>query len=304
MRLFVTVTDNDWFHFLRSRPELDEVNFWQPGGHRRFQALIPGEPLLFKLHSPEDWIVGGGFFTLSTLLPSSLAWEAFGLANGVFSSREMRRRIERFRGLSAGGRDDYTVGCIVLGQPFFFDESDWIPIPQDFAKNLPGKGYDHGTQTGRALWEEVRLRLQSLHHGEIALQIEMFGEPRVARPRLGPGAFRLLVTDTYQRRCAVTGESALPALDAAHIRPVSEGGQHRTDNGLLLRADIRRLFDAGYVTVTPDLNFRVSPRLRDQFAGGEPYHSFDGRDIRPPTRPADRPRPEFLEWHGEVVFRG
>ena len=121
---------------------------------------------------------------------------------------------------------------------------------------------------------------------------------------LGPGAFRLLVTDTYQRRCAVTGESALPALDAAHIRPVSEGGQHRTDNGLLLRADIRRLFDSGYVTVTPDLIFRVSPRLRDQFAGGEPYHSFDGRDIRPPTRPADRPRPEFLEWHGEVVFRG
>ncbi len=304
MRLFVTVTDNDWFRFLRSRPELEEVNLWQPGGHRRFQALSPGEPLLFKLHSPEDFIVGGGFFTLSTLVPYSLAWEAFGLANGVFSVREMRRRIERFRGLSTESRDDYIVGCIVLRHPFFFDESDWLPIPEDFAKNLPGKGYEHGSETGRALWEELRLRLRGLHHGEVALQIEMFGEPRVAQPRLGAGAFRLLVTDTYQRRCAVTGELALPALDATHIRPVHEGGQHRVDNGLLLRADIRRLFDAGYVTVRPDQTFRVSRRLRDQYEGGAPYHSLDGQEIWRPSRSIDRPRREFLEWHGDVVFRG
>jgi putative restriction endonuclease len=39
------------------------------------------------------------------------------------------------------------------------------------------------------------------------------------QPRLGQGAFRLLVTDAYQRRCAVTGERTLPVLDAAHIRP-------------------------------------------------------------------------------------
>lgn len=34
MRAFVGVTDGDWFRFLRARPELDEVNFWQPGGGR------------------------------------------------------------------------------------------------------------------------------------------------------------------------------------------------------------------------------------------------------------------------------
>jgi len=32
VKLYVGVTDNDWYRFLRSRPELDEVNFWQPGG--------------------------------------------------------------------------------------------------------------------------------------------------------------------------------------------------------------------------------------------------------------------------------
>ncbi len=304
MRLFVAVTDNDWFRFLRSRPELDEVNLWQPGGHRRFQALQAGEPLLFKLHSPEDFIVGGGFFTLSTLVPYSLAWEAFGTANGAFSAREVCRRIERFRGLEAGGRDDYTVGCIVLRNPFFFDESDWIAIPADFAKNLPGKGYDHDSPTGRALWDEVQLRLQGLHYGDIAFQIEMFISPCTAHSRLGSVAFRLLITDTYERRCAVTGETALPALDAVHIRPVRQGGQHRVDNGLLLRADLHRLFDAGYVTVTPDYGFRVSARLRDDYEGGEPYLELDGREIWRPSSAADRPRREFLEWHGDVVFRG
>ncbi len=62
MRLFVAVTDNDWFRFLRARPHLDEVDFWQPSGHGRFRALEMGGLFLFKLHSPEDFIVGGGYF--------------------------------------------------------------------------------------------------------------------------------------------------------------------------------------------------------------------------------------------------
>ncbi len=54
---------------------------------------------------------------------------------------------------------------------------------------------------------------------------------------------RVLVTDTYERRCAITQEKALPALEAAHIRPVAQDGMHCIGNGLLLRSDIHRLFD-------------------------------------------------------------
>ena len=79
-----------------------------------------------------------------------------------------------------------------------------------------------------------------------------FGEPHLIRPRLGQGAFRVLVTDIYERRCAVTQERTLPALEAAHIRPYGDGGAHEAENGLLLRRDIHSLFDAGYVTVTPE----------------------------------------------------
>jgi putative restriction endonuclease len=135
-------------------------------------------------------------------------------------------------------------------------------------------------------------------------QQEIWGQPALVRPRLGQGSFRVLVTDTYERRCAVTGERALPVLEAAHIRRVADGGQHRIDNGLLLRSDLHRLFDRGYVTVGPDYRVRVSRRLKDEFDNGEIYYPLERREIRLPAAEAGRPRREFLEWHADTVFRG
>jgi putative restriction endonuclease len=50
MRFYVGVTDNAWFDFLQQFGP-DEINFWRPNG-KEFSALEPGEPFLFKLHSP------------------------------------------------------------------------------------------------------------------------------------------------------------------------------------------------------------------------------------------------------------
>lgn len=65
MRIFVGVTDKDWFTLLASRVNIEEVNFWRPSPKIPFKALDPGELFLFKLHSPDNFIVGGGFFTKS-----------------------------------------------------------------------------------------------------------------------------------------------------------------------------------------------------------------------------------------------
>jgi len=64
MNFYVGITDRDWFEFLSGIVGLDEVNFWQPSGNVQFRSLQPGEPFLFKLHSPDDYIVGGGFFSV------------------------------------------------------------------------------------------------------------------------------------------------------------------------------------------------------------------------------------------------
>ncbi|MEA2560545.1 MAG: putative restriction endonuclease [Acidobacteriota bacterium] len=302
MKLWIGVTDNDWFRFLRSLSGVEEINFWRPGGKGDFKALKPGGLFLFKLHYPENFIVGGGFFVHFTRLPYTLAWEAFGQKNGTRTEEEMRRRIEKYRRSPVDLNSQ--IGCILLRQPFFFDESQWIPAPEEFRPNIvQGKTFEADSETAKVLWAQVSERLQvSRVWDEVAVPTVMYGDPVLVRPRLGQGTFRVLVTDNYERRCAVTGEKALPVLDAAHILPVGQGGQHQVDNGLLLRTDVHRLFDKGYVTVTPDGRFLVSRRLKDDFDNGEPYMPFNGERIWMPGDPARRPSREALEWHADTLF--
>jgi hypothetical protein len=84
VRLVIAVTDGDWFNHLRTKPELPEVNFWAPGA-APFKALQPGELFLFKLHTPLNYIVGGGVFAYANTIPCSLPWEAFREGNGAAS---------------------------------------------------------------------------------------------------------------------------------------------------------------------------------------------------------------------------
>ena len=285
MKLYIGVTDNDWFkHLARLQP--DEINFWQPGGHARFGVLAPAEPFLFKLHSPYDYIVGGGSFVRQVFLPLSLAWETFGEKNGAPDYDTFRAQILRRRGEADSPGHDPTIGCIILAAPFFFDQPDWIPVPPDWHKSIQqGKSYDMQQGAGAALWDQVLQRLQAqkaisleptLPTSHVPADTVRFGQ-YLTRKRLGQGAFRALVTEAYQHRCAITGERTLPVLQAAHIKPPPRSGPNVTSNGLLLRADLHILFDQGLLTVTPDLRVEVSRRIREEYENGRDYYALRGR---------------------------
>jgi putative restriction endonuclease len=307
MKIWVGVTDDDWFVLL-SQLRPDEVNFWQPSGSRTFRALQPGELFLFKLHSPKNFIVGGGHFVRYSALPASLAWDAFGEKNGVASFDELRTRVRQYR--REDDAIDPVIGCNVLAEPFFLQQNRWIPVPQSWAPNIvQGKTYDTETGDGRALWESIQLAVAAHSRVEEPSLIEdsseanRFGTEYLTRGRLGQGAFRVLVTDAYERRCAVTGEKTLPVLEAAHIKPYALNGPHRVSNGILLRSDLHKLFDLGYLTVTPDLRVQVSRRLKAEWQNGREYYAHDGEPLRfHPTDPASLPSPEFLKWHNESTF--
>lgn len=304
IKLVIAVTDGDWFEMLRQHPDMGEVNFWAPSAVS-FRALKPGELFLFKLHSPNNFIVGGGIFAHANVLPCSLAWKAFGEANGAHSAQEMRARIAKYRKVDSDDRDDFAIGCRILTQPFFLDQTDWISVPASWSPNIVSfKTYDTDDSEGRALWEAVNDRLDRRPFSDAMEGQTRFGEPHLIRPRLGQGAFRVLVTDIYRRRCAVTRERTLPALEAAHIRPYGEGGVHDARNGLLLRRDVHSLFDSGYVTVTPDLRFEVSRQIREEFENGRDYYALQGRRISVPEEAERRPDPGILSWHNENLFRG
>lgn len=161
INLVVAVTDGEWFELLRGERDLTEVNFWAPSS-ANFKALQPGELFLFKLHSPRIFIVGGGVFANATALPCSLAWQAFGTANGARTQEEMRQRIAKNRRVPPGDRSDFVIGCRILTQPFFLPEHAWIPVPDSWAANIVSfKGYSTDDPDGRRLWEWAHVALSA-----------------------------------------------------------------------------------------------------------------------------------------------
>jgi putative restriction endonuclease len=324
MRGYVANTDYDWFTYLRAiEPAIDEVNFWKPGSQANFGRLVPGEPLFFKLKAPHNAIAGFGYFAHFSRLPVSMVWQVYGDANGAGSYLEMRDRLVRIRtrfDSDSDPKQDFWIGCILVNQPMFFDEADWVRMPDDFkGPTVQGKTYDLTTGEGQRIWMEClargarrsdalapsfvapRLRGDRIADAPIA---SGYGSPVPVRPRLGQRSFRVAVLDSYGRRCAITNEKTLPVLEAAHIRDYHDLPVHSINNGILLRADIHKLFDSGYVTVTPEYKFEVSRRIKEEFENGRDYYALDGSRIRLPEDIADRPAVESLIWHNEQRFLG
>ncbi|BBB92235.1 hypothetical protein MAMMFC1_02920 [Methylomusa anaerophila] len=309
MQMYVGITDFDWFKILK-QANCDEVNFWKPGGRTNFKALNEGNMFLFKLHSPQDYIVGGGFFLKFSILPASLAWEAFGIANGAKNLSELKDRVYKYKKTNRLSDPDPQIGCIILSMPFYLEERDWIPAPKDWNRNIvQGKTYDDSEIYGLALFEQIQEKLRNREFVPLVVKEDelenRYGKGQLIKPRIGQGAFKVLITDAYQRRCAITGEKTLPVLEAAHIKPYSLEGPHAINNGLLLRRDFHTLFDRGYITVDKSLTVEVSHRIKEDFGNGKEYYAHHGRKlIILPERRDQLPSPHYLEWHNKNVYLG
>ena len=314
-RCYVANTDYDWYRYLLERslaPEPpDEVNFWRPSGSKDFHAVRPGAPFFFKLKAPHYAIAGFGYFARASRVPLSLAWEAFKEQNGAATFEEFRARLSRLRAAPLPRGEDPVIGCLMIAEPVFFRHEDWVRQPDHWPKNLQsGKTYSIAEGEGRRLLEECQERAGATiaagrGHGLLGAEGgERYGTPALRRARLGQGTFSIAVRDVYGRACAVTREHSLPVLEAAHIKPYTEGGEHRLGNGLCLRSDVHKLFDKGYVTVGPDHAFRVSTHLRKDWNNGRVYYEYDGLEIKVPDAVDERPDPAMLEWHRETVFKG
>lgn len=204
-----------------------------------------------------------------------------------------------------------SIGCIILTEPFFFDREEWIPVPSNWSMNIvQGKTYSTEDAIGERLWSQVQERIgdkeKSEKEPELVYEEEVrYGKKYKIRSRIGQGAFRVLVTDAYQRRCAVTGEKTLPVLEAAHIKPYARSGPNSIQNGLLLRSDMHILFDKGYMTLDNDLKVEVSRRIKEEYENGREYYAWHGKKLsNTPESHIERPSPAFLEWHQEQVYRG
>lgn len=307
VRAYVGVTDGGWHRFLAQRPYLQEVNFWRPKSDQGFRALQVGEPFFFKSHRPHNRIIGGGFFSGFARLPISEAWELFLEGNGADSLQQMRNTIGRYRPIAP--REDPIIGCVFIRDTRFFTADTSADPPPDFASNIvQGKGYDLADQRYAGYFLDLFHRLTGTRVDiDLATpwhrQGPVYGDPRLQPQRLGQQAFKGVVLDAYHHRCAITGAKIRPVLQAAHILPLPDGGEHRLDNGLLLRSDVHTMFDRGYLGVDPTHRLLVSPRLREDFGNGEEFYARQGQPVAVPEHRGDRPHRDFLEWHLDTVFK-
>jgi putative restriction endonuclease len=311
----IAVTDSGWYDRLSAVPQLEEVNFWKPSVNRPFNAPA-FSPFLFKLRSPHNAICGFGYFARYSRLPDWLAWETFGLGNGCLSLKEMQQRISRIRQRIGfqGTTTSADIGCILLVQPVFFPSEHWVAQPSDWSpRTQSDKRYDLSAAEGARVWGQcvaaaARIQPPIGIHAKLP-QVEgpsapRYGTPTLTKPRLGQGTFRICVTEAYGRACGVTEEHSLPALEASHIRPYADEGPHEVANGLLLRADLHRLFDRGYLTFDAEHRLVVSNRLRQDFSNGRSYYPLQGTKLRVPQLSDHQPAASFLQFHRENCFRG
>lgn len=305
MHAVVAVTDNNWARFLRERPEITEANFWMPSGGQGFRRPA-GEPFLFKTHSPHNQLVGGGFVSGFTRLKVSEAWDLFAEGNGVATREEFLNRLYRYRG---GPREpDPVIGCVLLRDLFFVPDDELsVPAPPDFSPSIVRWKYYDLSNTSYVERALERLLASSDVSSRLATPVPAGpgptrGAPTLTVPRLGQQAFKGMVLTAYHRRCAITGAKITPVLQAAHIRPVSEQGEHRVDNGLLLRSDVHTLFDHGFLGVDDKYRLQVSARLRADFGNGQEFYDRAGSVIALPDHRSERPSKEAVSWHMDTKF--
>lgn len=115
--------------------------------------------------------------------------------------------------------------------------------------------------------------------------------------RHGQGLFRAQLLMAYDKRCAVTGSPAVPALDAAHIHPYGGRDTNHVTNGLLLRTDIHKLFDLKLIAIdTATMTEVVSPILE-----GTEYEQYHGKPMILPGHPSLEPSIKALDKHREAA---
>ena len=119
-------------------------------------------------------------------------------------------------------------------------------------------------------------------------------------------AFRRVVTEIYDYRCAATGLRLLlndmAMVEAAHIRPFSDSGDDDPRNGLALTPDMHWAMDAFLIAPGPDYKWHVSSQLDSRVPDHKVITDLAGKSLFLPKEPRMYPRQDVLEWRLQQLY--
>lgn len=150
--------------------------------------------------------------------------------------------------------------------------------------------------------------LDGVHEGQVPFLAEtsrlraISKTNRLVRDRL----FRQTVLRAYEKRCAFTGLRFINGggraeVEAAHIRPVKDDGPDAIGNGIALSRTVHWMFDRGLLSLSDNYDIRLSRHINDIEGVNQLLHPT--RMARVPADPRLRPRPAYLAWHRDNVFK-
>nr|WP_302850077.1 pentapeptide repeat-containing protein [Sphaerospermopsis torques-reginae] len=121
-------------------------------------------------------------------------------------------------------------------------------------------------------------------------------EPQKYPPsREGQEKFKEELTKKYGHRCLISGCEIKEIIEAAHIIPYSKIESHDVANGLLLRVDLHRLFDAHLIAIHPTTREVL---ISEQIA--KDYQDIRGIEIVSCLTGEDATKQQdALRYHGE-----
>ena len=195
-----------------------------------------------------------------------------------------------------------------------------------YHQNRGIKGLDGGKKQVQPIWDEfIEHKEDLIFESEQILAIReqkplevkfpelhelenLTGDTKIreVKTRVNQNVFRQMVLANYQNRCAVTGINLPELLVASHILPWSSHEKERLnpENGICLSPLYDKAFDKGLIGFNERFEMQISSRLEEKRR--EPFYSqwfepWKGKSLVGPQKYL--PRKEFLEWHGEEVFR-
>jgi len=121
-------------------------------------------------------------------------------------------------------------------------------------------------------------------------------------------AFRRVVTQIYDYRCAATGVRILlptgeAMVEAAHIHPFSEAGDDDPCNGIALTPNIHWAMDRNLIAPGPDRVWHVCKVLDKRIPDNQMLTSLEGMPLFLPSELRFAPKEESLVWRFERLRR-
>lgn len=293
----VMLTDYDWFYNLSHTCFYQEINFWTPTPWN-VNKLVPGSKVIFLLKEKFGRkICGFGHFKEYKNMSVEDAWKYYGLANGVKNLNEIRERVSKYTNKNSKmgySGEGHLIGCVILSDVVFFQNDKFlsdielgIKVPKQVVKF---KYVDLNFSIFDVIVEPQNSKPFELPTGE-----KRYKQVNIS-DRKGQFEFRNKVLKAYQNKCCITGETVEDVIEAAHIHDYKTEDSNSIQNGLALRVDIHRLYDAGLLTIDETYTVHISPYNISTY-----YQQFEGRKICLPA--FDPPSIIALKWHDENYFR-